>query len=46
MLAVALSFHDNLIRIVRESIESALSEHGVIEEGDPLLDRAVAGHDC
>jgi len=43
--AVAVALDDDLIGIVREAIEGALSEDGVVEEGDPFFDAAVGCHD-
>ena len=41
--AIAVAFHDDLVSVVRESVEGALSEDGVVEERDPLVDGAVGG---
>ncbi|CAN5856681.1 hypothetical protein BH23GEM3_BH23GEM3_06690 [soil metagenome] len=42
---VARPVDDDLVSIVGEAVERALREDRVVEEGDPLLDGAVGGHD-
>jgi hypothetical protein len=39
--AIALALHDELVGVVGEPIECALGEDGVVEQGDPLLDRTI-----
>jgi hypothetical protein len=39
-LAEALALHDDLVGIVGEPIERALGEDRIVEERDPLVDRA------
>lgn len=41
-LAVAVALDRDLVGVVSEAIEGALGEHRVVEEGDPLVDGAVA----
>jgi hypothetical protein len=40
-----VSLHDDLVPVVSEPVEGALGEDRVIKKRDPLLDRAVEGHD-
>lgn len=42
---IALALDDELVRVVSESIERTLREDGVVKEGDPLFDIAVACDD-
>jgi len=44
-LAEALALDDDLVSVVSEPVERALGEDRVVEQGDPLLDGAVAGDD-
>lgn len=43
--SIALPLHHDLVGVVRESIDSALSKDRVVKEGDPLIDGSVAGED-
>ena len=43
--SIALSLHHDLVGVVRESVNSALSEDRVVKERDPLIDGPVAGED-
>ncbi len=43
--SVAVALYDHLVGIVREPIDGALGEDGVVEQGNPLVDGAVAGDD-
>ncbi len=38
----ARPLHDDLVRAVREAVEGAVGEDGIVEEGDPLVDGPVA----
>ncbi len=40
-LAVALAFEDDLVGVVGEAVDGALSEDGIVEEWDPLVDGSV-----
>lgn len=42
---VGLALDDDLIGVVREAVDGGLREDGVVEERDPLVDRAIAGED-
>jgi len=44
-LPVALSFEDDLVGVVSQAIDGALSEDGIIEERDPLVDGSVGRQD-
>jgi hypothetical protein len=43
--SIAGSVHDDLVAVVSETVECALGEDGIIEEGNPLFDGAVGGDD-
>ena len=43
VLPVALALDDDLVAGVGQAVESAVAEHGVFEETEPLVHRPVAG---
>ena len=43
--SVAVALDDDLVCVVCESVDGALSKDGVIEEGDPFFDGAVGSED-
>jgi hypothetical protein len=43
--AITLALHDNLVGVVGEAVQRALSQDGIVEERDPLLDGPVGGND-
>ena len=45
IFSVALSFDGDLVSIVRESVEGALGQQRIVEEGDPLVGVPLAGDD-
>ena len=43
--AEALALEDDLVGVVSEAVQGALSQDRILEQGDPLVERPVAGKD-
>ena len=42
---VAVAFDDDLVGVVRKPVDRTLGQDGIVEQRNPLVDRAVAGDD-
>ena len=43
--AQARPLHDDLVRAMGETVERAVGEDGIVEQGHPLIDGTIAGDD-